>query len=92
VPGRIDLVVANLPYLPATDAGLHPDLVCEPASAVFAGGDGLDPYRRLLSACAVRLDDDAGVIIQLHRQVLEATGAELPALHARLEYVPELAA
>jgi release factor glutamine methyltransferase len=92
VPGRIDLVVANLPYLPAADAGLYPDLVGEPASAVFAGRDGLDPYRRLLSACAARLDDDAGVIIQLHRQVLEATGAELPALHARLEYAPELAA
>ncbi len=85
VPGPIDLVVANLPYLPAADAFRYPDLVAEPASAVFAAGDGLDPYRRLLAACAGRLDDDGAVVIQLHRQVLEATGAELAALRARLE-------
>ena len=84
VPGPIDLVVANLPYLSAADAGLYLDLASEPVSAVFASGDGLDPYRRLLSACAARLDDDGAVIIQLHRRVLEATGAELPALRAQL--------
>jgi release factor glutamine methyltransferase len=86
VPGPIDVVVANLPYLPAADASLYPDLAGEPASAVFAPGDGLGPYRRLLAACAERLDGDAAVIIQLHRQVLEATGAELPELQASLDY------
>jgi release factor glutamine methyltransferase len=90
VPGPIDVVVANLPYLPAADAGLYPDLAGEPASAVFAPGDGLGSYRRLVTACAERLDDDGVVIIQLHRQVLEATAAELPALQASFEY--ELAA
>ena len=85
VPGPIDLVVANLPYLPAADAGLYPDLAGEPATAVFAPGDGLDPYRRLLAACAGRLDDDGAVIIQLHRQVLEATAAELQQLQASLD-------
>ncbi len=86
VPGPIDLVVANLPYLPAGEAGLYPDLAGEPVSAVFAPGDGLDPYRRLLAACAERLDDDGAVIIQLHRQVLAATITELPALQASLGY------
>jgi release factor glutamine methyltransferase len=85
VPGSIDLVVANLPYLPAADAGRYPDLADEPPDAVFASGDGLEPYRRLLSACAERLDDEAAVVIQLHRRVLAATGAELPALRRRLE-------
>jgi HemK-like putative methylase len=99
VPGPIDLVVANLPYLPAVDAARYPDLADEPATAVFAAGDGLEPYRRLLSACAERLDDDAAVIIQLHRRVLAARCAELPMLRARLEhaapaleYLPSLAA
>jgi release factor glutamine methyltransferase len=78
VPGPIDLVVANLPYLPAADAGLYPDLAGEPAAAVFAPGDGLGPYRRLLAACVERLDHGGRVIVQLHRQVLEATLAELP--------------
>lgn len=88
VPGPIDVVVANLPYLPAAHAFLHPDLAGEPASAVFAAGDGLGPYRRLLSTCAERLDDDARVIIQVHRQVLEAAGAELEDLQALLGDVP----
>jgi HemK-like putative methylase len=92
VPGPIDLVVANLPYLPAADAALYPDLASEPATAIFAPGDGLDPYRRLLSACTERLNRDAAVIIQLHRQVLEAKVADLQALHDELDYTLELAA
>ena len=95
VDGPIDVVVANLPYLPAADAERYPDLAAEPADAVFASGDGLDPYRRLLAACAERLDDDAAVIIQLHRRVLAATSADLAALRARVERfapVPALAA
>jgi release factor glutamine methyltransferase len=92
VPGPIDLVVANLPYLPAAEAALYPDLAGEPASAVFARGDGLDPYRRLLAACEVRLNTGAAVFIQLHRQVLEATVAELPTLLSSLDYSHKLAA
>lgn len=101
VRGAIDLVVANLPYLPAGQAHRYPDLAAEPAGAVFAPGDGLDPYRRLLSACSERLDDDGAVVIQLHRRVLAASAAELPALRAQLEswapvavprFVPSLAA
>jgi HemK-like putative methylase len=95
VSGPIDLVVANLPYLPAGDAERYPDLVDEPVAAVFAAGDGLDPYRRLIVACAERLDDDAAVIIQLHRRVLAGTCADLPTLRARIESfapVPRLAA
>jgi release factor glutamine methyltransferase len=89
VPDPIDLVVANLPYLPLADAGRYPDLTAEPEAAVFGPGDGLEPYRRLLAACGDRLDDDAGVLIQLHRSVLAATAAELPALRARIEsYAP----
>jgi release factor glutamine methyltransferase len=99
VPDPIDLVVANLPYLPVGDAGRYPDLAGEPEAAVFAPGDGLDAYRRLLAACSDRLDDDAAVMIQLHCAALAATGAELPELRARLEryaprhtFVPRLAA
>jgi release factor glutamine methyltransferase len=85
VPGPLDLVVANLPYLAEGDAHRYPDLVGEPPAAVFASGDGLDHSRRLLSACAERLDDGAAVVIQVHRRVLAVTRAELPALRACLE-------
>jgi release factor glutamine methyltransferase len=91
VPGPVDLVVANLPYLPAAEAPFHPDLAAEPDSAVFAPGDGLDPYRRLLEACGDRLSMDGAVALQLHRRVLTATRAQLPILRARLEQ-PVLAA
>ena len=49
-PGPFDAIAANLPYVPETDrAGLHPQVrEYEPATALFAGSDGLDLYRRLL--------------------------------------------
>jgi release factor glutamine methyltransferase len=77
VPDPIDIVVANLPYLALADAASYPDLADEPERAVFAPGDGLGPYRRLLAACAERLDDDAAVVIQLHRSPIALTGAEV---------------
>jgi len=45
-----DAIVSNPPYVPASDAALmHPQVRdYEPASALFAGGDGLDVYRRLI--------------------------------------------
>jgi release factor glutamine methyltransferase len=85
VPGEIDLVVANLPYLPAANAAWFPDLAAEPREAVFASGDGLDPYRRLLDACAVRLSERGAVAIQLHRRVHAATRDELALLRAEIE-------
>lgn len=44
---RFDLLLCNPPYVEA-DAALAPDVAqFEPASALFAGKDGLDDYRRL---------------------------------------------
>jgi release factor glutamine methyltransferase len=85
VPGEIDLVVANLPYLPAADAERFPDLAAEPHEAVFTAGDGLGPYRRLLAACAGRLSEGGAVAIQLHRRVLASTRDSLPVLREELE-------
>jgi release factor glutamine methyltransferase len=48
VPGPIDAVLANLPYV-AADAELAPEISdYEPGSALFAGHDGLDLVRRLV--------------------------------------------
>jgi release factor glutamine methyltransferase len=33
VPGAVDLIVANLPYLPAASAHAHPELAAEPGRA-----------------------------------------------------------
>jgi release factor glutamine methyltransferase len=84
VPGTLDLVLANLPYLPAAERSRHADIASEPPAAVFAAGDGLDPYRRLLDECTTRLAADGAVLIQLRGDVLAATHAGLPLLRAGL--------
>ena len=46
-----DLIVANLPYLPAADmAALDPEVTFDPSLALAGGEDGLDLIRRLVSA------------------------------------------
>jgi len=48
IPRDLDLIVANLPYLPPGTPGYDD----EPAAAVFSTGDGLDHYRRLIAGAA----------------------------------------
>lgn len=45
-----DAIASNPPYVPLSDAGqLHPQVrEHEPASALYAGAEGLDVYRRLI--------------------------------------------
>jgi release factor glutamine methyltransferase len=88
VPGRLDLVLANLPYLPESELG-RADLLGEPPDALFAAGDGLGPYRRLVAQAAGRLKPDGALLVQLRGRVVEAPASELSALPARL---PQLAA
>ena len=47
---HFDAIVSNPPYVPTADAAaLHPQVRdYEPASALFAGADGLDVYRKLI--------------------------------------------
>jgi release factor glutamine methyltransferase len=87
LPLRLDLVAANLPYLPES-LRLHEaygDLRSEPANAVFAPGDGLGPYRRLLEASEHRLTEDGAVLLQYRARILEATRPQLRALLGDLE-------
>jgi release factor glutamine methyltransferase len=87
VPRTLDLVVANLPYLPERlrVEPAYADLLAEPTAAVFAPGDGLGPYRGLLEASEERLNEDGAVLVQYRRAVLEATRPELGRLLADLE-------
>jgi release factor glutamine methyltransferase len=93
VPGRIDMIVANLPYLPTAAASAHPDLALEPKAAVFADGDGLDPYRRLVASARTRLVQGGVLAIQLHRRVFMTHRDELDRFGAGLErFAPEFGA
>ena len=85
VTGSFDVIVANLPYIAAGAAACHPELETEPFAAVFAPGDGLDPYRRLIRVAWVRLAPDGVLLFQLYRRVVRACRAQLPALRLALD-------
>jgi release factor glutamine methyltransferase len=80
----VDLVVANLPYLPESEH--DPRYDGEPPDAVYAPGDGLDPYRGLLDACRDgKLETGGTVMIQFHRKPLAADCWQLEDLRTELE-------
>jgi release factor glutamine methyltransferase len=85
VPIAVDVVVANLPYLPDSLHDLRYD--AEPPLAVYASGDGLGPYRRLLNACREgKLVTPGGIVlIQFHREALTADCWQLEDLRRQLE-------
>jgi len=88
----VDLVVANLPYLSEQDRDARYDN--EPPDAVYAPGDGLDPYRRLLNACrdGKLVTPGGAVVIQFHREALVANCWQLEDLRRQLEEQQEAAA
>jgi hypothetical protein len=70
--------------LPASAAADHPELAGEPFEAVFAVGDGLGRYRRLVNAATTRLADHGVLFLQLDRRLIAGRSDELPALSAAL--------
>jgi release factor glutamine methyltransferase len=84
VPGAVDVVVANLPYLPASDR--RPEYETEPEEAIYAPGDGLGPLRALVALCADgKLAMPGFVLVQYHGDVLQADCQHLPELREQLE-------
>ena len=80
----VELVVANLPYLPEQER--DPRYASEPSDAVYAPGDGLGPYRGLLDACRDgKLETGGTVLIQFHRRPLSADCWQLEDLRKELE-------
>ena len=82
-PDGLDLVLANLPYLP--DALRLAEYGGEPPESVYAPGDGLAHYRRLLEAAEVKLRPGGRVLIQVRARLLEADRANLRGLRDHLE-------
>ena len=83
VPSAVDLVVANLPYLP--EDARRPEYDDEPEEAVYAPGDGLGPLERLVDICAAgKLAMPGFVLVQYRGDVLEEDCQHLPELRERL--------
>jgi release factor glutamine methyltransferase len=76
----LDLIVANLPYIPTAElSGLQSEVQREPVSALDGGADGLAIIRRLLPEAAGKLR--AGGILAMEFGLGQATllAAELSA-------------
>jgi release factor glutamine methyltransferase len=64
---KFDALLANLPYIPLSDAAtLQPEVINgDPHLALFGGKDGLELIRRLLNSCASCLKHDAPIILEI---------------------------
>ncbi len=66
VPEPVDLIVANLPYIPTERLPtLQPEVQKEPALALDGGTDGLDLVRRLLTQAEDKLKDHGIILLEL---------------------------
>lgn len=78
--GRFDLILCNPPYV-ETDADLAPQVRAhEPASALFAGKDGLDEYRHLVPQIGALLEPEGVAIFEIG-QGQDAAVSQLSAKH-----------
>ncbi|MBO0827964.1 MAG: peptide chain release factor N(5)-glutamine methyltransferase [Streptosporangiales bacterium] len=78
--GRVDVVVANPPYVPA-GTPLPAEVGADPACALYAGADGLDGVRTV-AAAAGRLLRPGGLLVCEHD---DSHGESAPALLSDLE-------
>ncbi len=63
---RLDLLVANLPYLPAADRGrVSPEVRRDPDLALYSGPDGLTLFRRLQREAHATLKKGATALFEL---------------------------
>ena len=93
----VDLAVSNPPYVAATDrASLPADVVrYEPATALFAGQDGLEVMRALVPAAAAVLEFDGWLVMEIgmgqagdvERLIRHTAGLELVRLRTDLQHI-----
>lgn len=74
IAGPFNLIVANPPYV-ATDEPLPPEVAAhEPASALYAGSDGLDDYRRIVPPLRGLLAPGGAAVLEIGWTQASAVG------------------
>ncbi|MEV7429978.1 putative protein N(5)-glutamine methyltransferase [Nocardioides sp. NPDC092400] len=87
--GRVDVLVANAPYVPTGDVALMPHEARdhEHRVALDGGGDGLDVQRRVAAGARPWLAPGATVLVETGRHQAERSAALLRAAGLRTEVV-----
>ncbi len=76
VPEPVDLIVANLPYVPTGRIPtLQPEVQKEPALALDGGPDGLDLIRRLLTQAEDKLKPNGIILLEMDPEQITAEGS-----------------
>lgn len=73
--GRVDVVVANAPYVPTDEIGLMPAeaRLHEPVAALDGGPDGLDVHRRIVAGAPGWLAPRGYVVVETSQRLAAAT-------------------
>jgi release factor glutamine methyltransferase len=80
IEGPLDLIVANLPYIPTAElAALQPEVHRDPSTALDGGADGLAIIRRLLPEAAAKLRPGGTLAMEAGHDQTAILAAELPA-------------
>ena len=77
--GRVDLLIANAPYVPTDAISLMPQeaRVHEPRIALDGGSDGLQVLRRVIAEATRWLAPDGYLLVETSRSQADATGLAL---------------
>lgn len=78
-PSGFNLVLANLPYVPDHEQ-LAPEVLHDPATALYGGPDGLDVVRRFLAELRLHLAPDGLVMLEVGHDQGAATCAMMQEL------------
>jgi release factor glutamine methyltransferase len=89
---RFDLILANPPYIGTSEReSLEPDVRDhEPASALFAGEDGLEAYHSLLPAISRRLAPGGMALVEIGRTQADSVTSLAQAAGFRVKVHPDL--
>ena len=76
LPGPVDVIASNPPYIPTGDLpSLPPDVRREPVEALDGGPDGMSVIRRLIRGAPARLRPGGRLLVEIAPEQLEAVTA-----------------